>query len=236
MRLWLPLHAFTLLLCGACAGTPQTDPVNNRGALPSLDAGLIGRTEPGRATLTSVEIVGQPNSSQVPGAVVRVIDLDRTDPPVDTTVRPDGSFQLVVDAEEGDVLRFVLVDGSSRSMPLDLVVGLDGLEPWVAALECWRTDPEVTVELDANRISLAIINDCDQPISVARAGLRAAHPAFAVTTAPTEVPSGSEAQVTVDYTPTGAASEEEVLLLEIDAPAADRRAITLVGGPEESQP
>lgn len=234
MRLRLSLRALALLGCAACTGTPQTDPINYKGAPPSLDGSLIGRGMPKRSSSPPVEIVGQPDSAPLPGAVVRVVDLDGTDPPVDASVEADGSFRLVIGAEEGDVLRFVLLDGDSRSLPLDLVLESESLEPLAAALECWSTDPELTLELGYPRGSFIVINGCDQPISLARLALRANHPAFSVTDPPSRVPSGATAQVTVEYSPAGGASEEEVLLIEIDEPTADRRAITLVGEPEES--
>jgi hypothetical protein len=207
-----------------CTGTPQTDPIPDA---PELHGDLV-HTATGRTRGMTVELEGQPGSAEPPGAVVHVVDLYGTGAPVEATVRNDGSFVASIEMDAGGVVRLDVRDGAERSDPVDLVVGTDSLSPAQPALACWTTSGPVVTLTPAGG-AVTVTNGCDEPISVSRVALRVENASFTLGAVPAEVPSGSEAEIAIGYAPSEPDSDEEILVIEIDAPAQDRRAVTLVG-------
>jgi hypothetical protein len=207
-----------------CAGTPQTDPIPNA---PELHGDLVRRVSGGTRGMT-VELEGEPGSAAPPGAVVHIVDLDGTGAPVEALVGDDGSFHVSLSTETGAVVRLDVRDGTTRSAPADLVVGTDSLSPAQPALACWSTSgPVVTLTPEGGSVTIA--NRCDESINVSRVALRVQSASFTPGDPPGAVPSGSEAEIPVGYVPSDPDSDEEILLIEIDTPVQDRRAVTLVG-------
>lgn len=228
----LPRHILWVLLAASaigCGGTPQTDPLM---AKPVLDGELVQSVPTYARSTTTVKLRGQPGSAAPPGGVVRVVDLDGTGAPVETIVDADGSFEVTLQAQSGGVLRLDVRSGAQRSAPVDVRVEADIVSPALPTLTCWTTSGPV-VEVTDDGGTVRIINDCSEPIHVSRAALRVDDASFTLGAAPAEVPSGSGAEVAVGYVPSGTGSDEEILLLDIDAPVQDRRAVTLVGLIEE---
>jgi hypothetical protein len=214
----------------ACGGTPQTDPI--MGAPPELHGDLVLRVPSTVRSATTVELEGQPGSAAPAGGVVHIVDLDGTAPPVEATVRDDGSFQVTIDMESGDVLRFDVRNGTERSEPVDMVVGTESLSPAQPSLACWTISGLLLTLGEAGDV-VRIENDCDESLRLSRVALRVQNANFTIGSVPADVPSGSKAEIAVGYASASSEPDEEILLVEIDAPVQDRRAVTLVGVAQE---
>jgi hypothetical protein len=240
MRIRRWWHTAVLAVSFGCAGTPQTDPPNTRvtdppdAPAPELDGEHLelepttrGPSGPARV------LVGSAGAVSPPAATVHLTNLDSTDAPVEAEANADGSFRIEFGAELGAQLRLQVRADGQRSEPLDLVVDAGGLVPFVPELGCWTTDPEFELELvGPSSAPIELFNDCAQPLVVAGVALRTTSSPFLVSAAASELAPDSSAQVTVSYAPTESSVSEEVLLIEVGAPAVDRRSITLIGAPQ----
>jgi hypothetical protein len=73
-------------------------------------------------------------------------------------------------------------------------------------------------------------NECSDTVQLTGFDLRLPEPAFSVvTSAPVDVPVGTEAFVDVQFTPQKDGLTEEVLFLQVAGPFTERRPVTLYG-------
>src|SRR5512145_1613186 len=72
-----------------CAISPKPEPPE-----ASLNLGGV-RADTLVAVFGDLDIVGKPGTAQPPGALIRAYPLDTSDPPIEATVKPDGSFELL---------------------------------------------------------------------------------------------------------------------------------------------
>ncbi len=79
--------------------------------------------------------------------------------------------------------------------------------------------------------TLTVQNACAEPVSVASVALRAPAPDFTLAhpPAPLVIDAGSGLAIDVSFDPSATGLSEEVLLIEIESPQLDRRAVTLFG-------
>ncbi len=212
------------LLAAACIGTPQPDP-------PNVDPDRLFTTgERG----TSVLLVGGAGAVEPAGASLRIANLETGDPVVAVAVGEDGAFSAVVEILGSDELRLWAVAGEERSEPVDIVLS----DPVVRAprplAECFRTRPALEAFVEEGRdLALELVNDCDEPLGLSRASLREPDAPFSVGPAPGAIEAGGSAILVVAFAPVAAEPAEAILIVEVDAPVADRRPVTLVGRPAE---
>jgi hypothetical protein len=225
----LTLLVVLVLLPLGCLGTPQPDP-------PNIDpAHIFGFGTLGPPT---VRILGEEGAVVPADVLLRIYSLDQTEPPVDVTPAPDGSFDIEVPGLPDEEFRLQALRDGERSLPLDVVVVTTGtglVQPAPRPLaDCLWTSPELETTVPAGgRATIRLRNDCVDPVVVSRIAIRVPVSPFAVVspTAPADLPAGAELPIVVEYVPLAGDPDEEILLLETSAPLADRRPITLVGTP-----
>jgi hypothetical protein len=208
---------------------PDLDP-------PNTDLFLV-QTVPSLVD-TIVELNGEPGAAE-PGATLRIVDLDSTQPPVDTLVGPDGSFAVTVNTTGGRELRVQLrtADGQ-RSPPVDLRVppAMEPVRPEVVTREpCLTVTP--ALELDFGNVdsgqatrSITLENNCGAELLLDTLELRVSTPAFVLGNAPPlTIVDGERISLEVTFEPQSEGLTEEVLLIGASAPIQERWPITLVG-------
>ncbi len=217
----------TLALAAACIGTPQPDPPN-----VDIDKTLIeGSRSRGDEEVT---LSGLPGAIVPSGALLRITNLDRLDPPVVVWSESDGSFGVTVPGEAGDELRLRAGLSGGSSAPVDIVLNDLGvsLAPRPLA-HCLIAEPDLVARVDAGEpLSIRVTNSCGQTVTLSRIELRRPGELFSVVgpATPADVADGAWVEVTVTFSG-GTSAEEEVLLIESSAPEIDRRAVTLAGLP-----
>jgi hypothetical protein len=218
----LAILGLSAVLGTACVGTPQPDPPN-----VVMDPDQVYSDLPNYGGL---ELHGRAGSVDPPGSIVRIHDLESDDPPVDATVAADGSFDAEVPGSIGDEVRLQAIFEDARSAPLDLLVDFDGAGPAPRPLaDCLTTTPGLELDVPAGpAATLEIRNDCTGAATLASVSLRYDPSPFSIVDAPADVPEGEAATVTLEYDP-GLGIEEEILMIEVSGPEADRRPVTLWG-------
>ncbi len=173
-----------------------------------------------------------PGSVMPPVGVVVVTRLDEADAPIVEPVAPDGSFRVFTPALTSEEVRVQVRQSiEDRARPFDLLVTSTGIAPAVRPLEdCLRAEPpfELASEpADLVRAEVRLQNDCAEPVTL-RTSLRVDDPAFTIDSAPDVIDPGASASVELTVVrPTAGVIAEDVLLIAIDEPARDLRAISL---------
>lgn len=212
-------------LAAGCGVSPQPSPPD-----AILDGDRIGLT-PGVELVASVTgFAAEPGTVSPPRGKVLITNLDGSDAPSTTDVQPDGSFTIAVPGVAGQTYRFQVKDGDTRSQPYDLVVSSSGTTATNVELAptCLVAKPARWAKLDGpgDALSIVLHNQCDTPVAIATPRLRRGLAGFSFSpTKPLDVAPGELATLTVHAG--GAGETEDVLLLDVTAPAASRRAITL---------
>jgi hypothetical protein len=224
-------RAIWLLLCaGAACATPVPQPPPE-----NLDVGKIVIPEAQPAT-TGVDIYGSPGAAP-PNSLIRVTNLETTDPPSIILVNDDGSFHAGLSAELEDELRFQVRIGDDRKPPIDLVF-LGGGFAFGERIDCFRVALETgfgTIPAGVESSTTVVLdNQCAVDAEVDSMFLRTKDPTFGVTAEPPAiVAAGTSELVDVTFAPGGAGEVEEVLLIgvTIDGQAV-RYPVTLFGAGE----
>jgi hypothetical protein len=153
-----------------------------------------------------------------------LVPLDRLDPAVAVTPTADGSFVATLALDLGDALRFQIDEGTRRRTPVDgrFEGPGAGLTPVThPQAECLLVPLDVIADVADSTARIRIANTCGDDVQVssvrARLGMATVDGgAFDLATGETR-----DLEVTL---PPGA---EDVVLIEIAAPAVDRRAVTV---------
>jgi len=176
---------------------------------------------------------GEPGAVSDPDAQGWLVNLDRAEPAVLFDINDDGSFSAGVEASAGEELRLQLRRGDVRSAPLDFVLVSDSattIVPSTRALgSCLIVEPATQLGLRApgpTTRSLLVSNDCAEPVQLAPIALRLPDAPYTVLSVDGVLlePGGQHA---VEVELPGEASPDEILFVEADSPARDRRPITL---------
>lgn len=219
-----------------CSATPLPEP-----PAEALDFARIHGPEVSPAT-NVIEIVGEPGAGP-PGRVLRVTNLDRTDPPVDTPIADDGSFALSVAGGMWDELRFHTRYGRDRDEPVDLVWATGTPIP-AARIPCVQPVPLQQRDFGFAPAggapvsgTVTLHNDCPTSVEVTGAGLRHTGSAFTIGTTEIEPPQGmapgEEARLSIDFAPTAVGDAEAILLLQLRLDDEEARyPVTLYGDGE----
>lgn len=220
--------AACLLALAGCSISPVPSPPAEQ---PDLDAdglGVLG--------VESIDMFGFVSFDAQPGTVdpaegtVVVTNLSNADAPSVVAVRSDGSFSIGLAALPLDVVRFQVV-ADTRSEPVDLTINATATGATIAepVLECLVFEPGawVGLELEDDARSITVRNDCDEDVELDAPLLRRGQAGFSFTpTAATTIAAGEVGFITVRSN--GSAPEvEDVLFVDVLAPAVERRAITL---------
>lgn len=219
----------------SCNINPVPEPPSQQPIDPPNTEQVILAPDPMMAN-DEVDVSGQPGAAE-PGSQLWVTNLDGTAPPAVTDVLPDGSFTMVVTGFAGDELRLQLRDDERRSNPIDVLIPNEqgpavlSVRPLAACLtfepplELFLPAPDGT---QAPSASISIENHCDADVVIDEQRLRTSSTSFVVEPAQPVIPMGGFGEIVVrGY---GAPGDEEVLLVQIASPQADRRPVTLVSG------
>jgi hypothetical protein len=219
-----------LLVAGVagCVVSPQPSPPMEP---PTLDGGLIGlRSSEALLDTDFVGFEGGPGAVDPPEGVVIVTNLDAGDAPSIASVAKDGSFAIAVPGHPGQRFRFQAKRESARSEPFDTVVSSSGqvVDDLAAAVACLAVKPARWVALDdrTDARSIVLRNTCSGAVAIDAPRLRRGLAGFSFSpTSPIGLAAGEVATLTVHG---GEGAElEDVLILDVAAPSAEIRAITL---------
>ncbi|AKF04477.1 hypothetical protein [Sandaracinus amylolyticus] len=213
----------TLLLAlvitsASCVGTPQPNP-------PALDVSRIG-------TMRSTRLFGVAGALD-PDAQLWITPLDTTGDPQIVQPAPDGSFAApALDGERHRLQPKLEADVEAlRGPPVDVLL-VDGVMLLGPAIGCWHVPadaraPDARIG-EASELVIAIENDCDAPLVVTAATPRRAGD-VSVIEAPGEIAPGTSGSLRVAIAPSAEGEREEVVALDVSAPATERRWITVHG-------
>ena len=231
-----------LCMSHGCGISPKPEPPD-----ATLDGNSVSvASEPDRATpeggVSTLVVSGGPDSASPPGAIVRVYNLDSEDPPVETVVQDDGSFQVEVAGQPQDEVRVQIVTDDARSDPADFqsppetAVGgtggtTDGGPEGVyqpPGGQCAVLDPPLELVVSGSG-TLQVGNQCTEAIQVDAPYLRrdfAGVSLGADLTWPQSVAPGQSLSITVTIAP-GSGFAEEIFFVPVVATALERHAVTL---------
>lgn len=220
LALWL-LGAVIALSGPACFVSPRPEP-------PQADIELDRIFTDPFVYGTTVE--GGPGAASPAGAAVRATSLESVAPPVEALIRDDGSFELELDVNPGDEVRFQVVTSTERGEPVDAVIGADGgLSPAERALAgCLILAPPAELDL-SEAGAVTVRNGCGEEVRLQEPRLRRPLAGIEIggdLSWPLTVADGDEIRVRVagETEP----EREEIFFIEASAPEPDRRPITIV--------
>jgi len=198
---------------------------------PSVDLQFVSANLPNDPG-SKVQVVGAPGAAVPAGAIVRVYNLDSTEPPANATSNADGSFKLEVLGSYGDELRLQLLTDTDRRTPVDFVIPDFGHPtPSVRPLaDCLLITP--STQMDASRVSaLHVENRCAEQVQIQAPRVRRDVPGLQVQAGsdwPAIVPPSTSIDVPIVFHPSTDV-DEEIVFIEAATPQVDRRPITVYG-------
>ncbi len=228
---WLLGLTLVVAVAGAgCSISPKPQPpVPGSG----FDFGKVKTHDTG--TFGPKAIEGGPGAASPPGALVRAVNLELPEDPVDGIIADDGSFEVELTLTEGDEVRLQIIDGDDRSDPVDVVVGPDDTSPALAVRAlggCLTLTPPAEIDVAIEQL-VEVHNGCGEGVTIIEPTLRRPTPGLSVGiggTWPAQVAAGSSISVAVEFqAPEG--TLEEIAFVEATAPESDRRPITVLPAP-----
>jgi len=226
-RLLCSLFLGALVALGSgCLVSPQPSPPFE----PDLAGERIGLTEAVELAGDLIGFGAPPGTVTPGGGDVIVTNLDDSLTPSVAHVAADGSFAIAVPGHPGQRFRFQARNDGQRSEPYDLMVDANAIvaTDLAAASPCLSIDPAGWVDFDVVGVghSLVITNGCGAPVTIDPPRLRRGRAGF--TFSPTNAISLQDGEVaTITIIAKSAAETEDVLYLEVTAPAPELRAVTL---------
>jgi hypothetical protein len=165
------------------------------------------------------EIYAMPGAAPA-GAVVRAVNLDRTDPPSVTSAKADGSFALNLAVTDGEELRFDWFQGDRHGEPRDARFVKDPtwyhVEP-STRFACVGLTPGYAVDFSGAAVqTLVVHNGCTDDVTVSLPRLRLGVTDFALaTTLPVGIGVGENASLEVDFARSQATAREDILFFDV---------------------
>jgi len=224
----------TLTACGPGVATPMPEP-------PTFNFARIGppETEPVTQPASTPDggrhIYGLSGAAP-PGSLVRVTNLDRVDPTVVSSVKPDGGFDLNIVVNPGDELRFAWSSGPEQGAPQDARFIQDSssfhFEP-AARFGCLQFTPGLALDFAGGTPqSLRLQNDCGFAVSLATPRTRLGLDDFVLQTAlPLVIPAGGATELSISFARAQAGSREDTLFFDVTANADVIRYAVTLGAP-----
>ncbi len=203
------LLAASVVGCGPRDATPMPEP-------PSLDFGKVN--QPGTVEVVSastvVRISGEPEAAP-PDSLLRVTNLDTSDPVAVVQVRSDGGFEVDLEVMGGQELRFQVIDDALRGAPQDAIfrdVPTIHFEP-SPRHDCLTLDPGFDVDATSGSAGVTLENGCSEPIDLASPRYRLGLAGFGLpSSVPLALAPGDQATLSVDVS--AAPPSEDVLFVD----------------------
>jgi hypothetical protein len=222
-------------LCAACGISPKPEPPITTGKPPTLDDTLVSSRAPdeGEAAEGHLLIVGSALAVDPPEGVVRAFNLDDSAPFVETDVSDDGSFELELNAAQGDEVRLEVIGLEASSGPSDLAIvevgaALERVEPPFAG--CLELTPGALLWLEPKQKGeTQVVDYCGRGIELAEPRLRSNGDPLDIGGDigwPLVLAKGEPISIEVEATE-GEAGDEYVFFVEATAPEVDRRAVSV---------
>ncbi len=160
-----------------------------------------------------------------PGSTVVGVNLDDDGAPVRVGVTESGSFTLAIEHDVEDVLRFWVVAGTARSIPVDVVESVTERQFVVHEPPSCLSIP-IEVAVPAGATALTITNRCAANIPVNGLTARLEQAGLTVSGPPPLIPAGDtvELELVVD----DGATVDEILLFDVEVSGQAERYATSV--------
>ncbi len=209
--------ALGLLACGPGVATPIPEP-------PTLQLGRIGLPKMESAAEPTAaggrHIYGAPGAAPF-NAVVRVTNLERTDPPAVASALGDGSFDLTLTVLGGEELRFDWQRDGVRGAPEDALFVADGDKAFhlvpSARFACIQLDPGF--ELDFSVVDtrlLTVHNGCTSDAVLATPRERVGATDFSFqTTLPITMGAGQSSDLSALFVRSQPSAREDTLFFDV---------------------
>ena len=218
-----------ILLCAvACGVSPKPEPPVTVPKPPTFEA--VPRVD--TLTASSVGITADPLTVDPPDGILRAYNLETADPPHETPIQTDGSFELLLPGRVGDELRFELLLGSTGSAPKDWIVAEPGsalAEVDAPLRDCFVVTPSILFVSRGETVMVTVEDICGLGVELDEPRPRNAPGAFGVGEGqswPLTLQVGHPVELPV-VASGGEAGDEEIYFVEASAPELDRRAVTL---------
>jgi hypothetical protein len=156
------------------------------------------------------------------GSLVRVTNLDRSDPVVVASVKSDGSFDLKVEVLDGEELRFDWERGSEHGAAQDARFVDDAgpgdfhFEP-STRLACLKLAPGLALDFSSSNVqTLAVRNECNASVVIQNPRRRVGIPDFQLETAlPLTLTLAQSVTLDVSFARSLAAVREDTLFFDV---------------------
>jgi hypothetical protein len=166
---------FLRRLCAACAVwavvvgcgvSPQPQPMMDSVVMVDVDQVEVGHEE---ATGDDVQLRGRPGAAAAGPGTLRVLNLQRDDGFVLTTLGNDGSFFASVAGTTSDRFRLEAVTGGGRSSPLDIQIVEGNVVP---LNDCLRAVPSRVLVVDGEPLEsdrvVMVHSDCPADVVISQ--------------------------------------------------------------------
>ncbi len=200
--------------CEPGVATPVPEP-------PTLNIGRVGPpvTEVVAQPANGTHLSGSPGAAPS-AAILRVTNLDLTDPPSTVNVSADGSFDVVVNVTSGQELRFDWQRGAERGEPQDALFVITPppfhLVP-SQRFDCVRLTPGFSVDFGQTVTqALVVENDCTSSVTLGSPRARLGLADFALETAlPIDVAAGDTTTLALSFTRAQTTVREDTLFFDV---------------------
>jgi hypothetical protein len=237
---WFGWLSVLLLELAACNVSPRPEPPPVEQP-PYVDVDRVMLVPCGGSCDTDgISIEASAGAVSDPDAQGWIVNLDRLDPPIVFDVKQDGGFSIGVAASAGEEIRLQFRREGLRSDPIDFVVSSDSqssIERSKRVLSpCLLLEPATqlgVMEPGSPLVSIRIENGCNEPVEVTQVALRLPDTPYSLRSSAGPFTIAASGMDLVEVELTEATTDDAILFIEVDAPAYDRRPITLypVEGP-----
>lgn len=184
----------------------------------------------------TLRLTGAPGAAP-PGATVWAVCFSWWSEPDTTVAADDGSFEFLVTGYDGSQSRIQTRREDLRSTPLDVILREEASPELIEWEPCLGVDPphelnlgETTVGGESTTGHVVIRNECSSDLELTIPPLYLGGFDFSVTAeSPQNISVGDEARFELSFEPEAEGDLEEILLLEVGEPLAERRPVTIFG-------
>jgi hypothetical protein len=208
--------------CGSTSTETGNPPLS-----PGVDLGMLSATmlsppgDGGPAPMPMVVITGSPGALGADTIYLSIVLLDRTDPAIMAVPAADGSFATSLPLGFGQSIRLQVIEETRRRPPLDgRYDGMRLLPVTHPNADCFFVPAEAETDATSRQASIRVANTCPDTVEVG--GVTARAGGATVDGGPFSLRPGETRDIEVALT-----APEEIVFVEIVAPAPDRRAVTV---------
>lgn len=222
-------------LLASCGFTPVPEPPPG-GSLDLNDVHMTIDLDSGLPYETTFH--GSPDAS-IAGAILWALNFDSTEPPQQETVGEDGSFELTIEAEDGDEVRLQVRLEGFRFDPVDVIVHHDRQPERVGRQGCFSVDPYYEIDFGDNAVpaevtrTIQVHNGCGGTLTVDSIAERVDLPSLTIeTAAPLTIPDGEQRTIDVRFALDAPGQAEDALLIGVTGATEGRWPLTWLGAAE----